>query len=259
MNLGALAGAGFAVGAVYAAAHARVSWLDRARTTSTTRTRSEVFASFAAGCLLVASVQPLVDVLHLSRLELFLALWSLCFVIGFLLIAIEAAVFTAGPAPLRPVHLLGALGLTAVASGIVAALVEPAATGSLVQNFQRSVASLGTGQWWLRIALAAVVYMVAYCVLGSITWYFVKPYYDDPKLGLKLRVPGGKVIITLQLGRGLAATLALLPLIVSVGIERAVWWPQMALALAMVGAVVPLVNAHDWPLRLRIAHALEID
>ena len=44
----------------------------------------------------------------------------------------------------------------------------------------------------LNVAAAAIAYMVAYCVLGTIAWRFVREFYTDPVHGLHLRVSSAR-------------------------------------------------------------------
>jgi len=110
----------------------------------------------------------------------------------------------------------------------------------------------------LLVCGAAIAYMVAYCVLGSMAWRFIGPYYTDPAHGLRLRVPSAAVILPLQVGRGLVATTVLLPFLLSATEQDLQWWLGLSVSLALVAAVVPLLNARDWPCYLRLVHGIEI-
>jgi hypothetical protein len=104
----------------------------------------------------------------------------------------------------------------------------------------------------------AGLYTVLYVALGSATWPFVREYYRDPKHGLALCVPTGRVIIGLQMVRGLATAFVLTPLMAAAPAPDATWWVRLALLLAAVMAIGPLIMATRWPRRLRWAHAIEI-
>jgi len=108
------------------------------------------------------------------------------------------------------------------------------------------------------VAYTAITYMVAYCVIGSATWPFVRHHYEDPASPLSLRVPSGATIVPLQLARGLVATLVVLPLLASSSLEGLEAWPHLALTTTVTCALVPMLLVANWPGRLRLAHALEI-
>lgn len=213
---------------------------------------------FVTGCLLGLAAYPLVRTLSLSRGGLFLALLGLYYCVGFLLSAIEAIVFSSGPSPIRARDLLGALVMAGLCAGTATLVMSPAASGSLLGNLERWFELRGVQESLLRLALAAVAYMVAYCVIGSITWHFVRPYYEDPRYGLALRVPGARVILPMQLARGLGVTLMFLPFIAATSSQGVHEYLLLSSALALTAGVVPLVSAVAWPTFLRVAHGIEI-
>ena len=222
------------------------------------RTRPRWGASFMSGSLLALVTHPLVGSLRLSPAGLGVALWLLFFVVGFLLSMIEAVVFTEGPSSIGMRDVGGAAVISAVAAVVAALVMKPASPGSVVENLRRWVEAFGWTECALRVVLMAVAFMVAYNVIGSLTWPFVRPYYTDPKHGLRLRIPRAGVIIPLQVGRGLIAAIALAPLIASSTTQGMTWWGQFSLALAVTAGVVPLLNAVAWPIYLRVAQGVEI-
>lgn len=121
--------------------------------------------------------------------------------------------------------------------------------------------STRSGTQLLPIVYSSLSFMVTYCIVGSATWPFVRKYYDSPNADLALCVPSGKLVIALQLGRGLIATLALVPLVSGLG-ESAVsvrTWGYLALTLSATFAVAPMLAApREWPIRLRVIHGVEI-
>lgn len=214
--------------------------------------------ALAAGGLFVIAARPVVTSLTLTTVDVIVALWLLLFVFGFLLSMIEAAAFSAGPSPITARHVLGAV----VASGFVATvaglLMRTPSDLSLTANLSVWVGRYGAANLLLRLLGTAVAFMVAYCVIGSATWPFVRQYYTDPSFGLRLQIPRGPVIIALQLARGLVAALALVPLLASTSAQGFDWWWRFALALAVTSGVIPLLLATGWPMRLRVVHAIEI-
>lgn len=77
-------------------------------------------------------------------------------------------------------------------------------------------------------------------------------------MGLKLRVPSGPVVILLQMTRGFVTALALVPLAAAVPTADTSWWLKLSLLLAAVMAIAPLLMATNWPVKLRVTHAIEI-
>jgi hypothetical protein len=104
----------------------------------------------------------------------------------------------------------------------------------------------------------AALYTVLYVALGSATWPFVRDYYRNPQHGLALCVPTGRVIIGLQMARGLATTIVLTPLMAAAPTPDAAWRVRLSLLLVAVMAIGPLIMATRWPRRLRWIHAIEI-
>lgn len=204
------------------------------------------------------AVGPLIASLHLSTHWLILALWLLLFVLGFLLSMIEAKAFADGPSPVRVRHVFGAMVASAVVALVTGLLIKAPSPGSLSVNLGQWVDTFEWHGLALRLLGTAVAFMVAYCVIGSVTWRFVRPFYEDPKLGLRLRIPSGPLVVLLQLGRGLLAILALAPLIASSSAHGFDWWARFALALAVTSGVIPLLGAADWPKYLRVVHGVEI-
>jgi hypothetical protein len=215
-------------------------------------------ASFLSGCLFALAGRPLIASLHLSTHWLILSLWLLLFVLGFLLSMIEARAFTDGPSPVRVRDVIGAMAASAVAASVAGCLIKAPSPGSLSVNLEQWIDTFGWTGLVVRLLGAAVAFMVAYCVIGSVAWRFVRPFYADPKLGLRLRIPSGRLVVLLQLGRGLLAVVALAPLIASLSAHGFDWWARFAFALAVTSGVIPLLGAAGWPTYLRIVHGVEI-
>ncbi len=209
----------------------------------------------------VLAIAPLVCVVNLDRPGLLIACTAYFVVFGFLLHAIESLFYFAKR--IWTVRLfLGGL-LTFICVGIVASLLIPRSIDEEVDL----VTAIKT--WWsaeshnavFDIAYSSIAFMVNYCVIGSATWPFVRKYYENPDSLLGLRVPPGRVIIALQLGRGFLATIALIPLITGLGnhAPHVSTWGYLAVSLSVTFGIMPMVMApKDWPLRLRILHGIEI-
>jgi hypothetical protein len=171
---------------------------------------------------------------------------------------IEAVAFSAGPRPIRGRHVLGAMGASAIAAVAAGLVIRAPSESSLTENLANWIAGYSVANLSIRLLGTAVAFMVAYCVIGAVAWRFVRHYYTDDSFGLRLRVPRGPVIIVLQLGRGILAVLALIPLLASSSAHGFDWWWRFAFALAVTGGVIPLLGATGWPTKLRVTHAVEI-
>lgn len=182
--------------------------------------------------------------------------YFLCF--GFILHAIES-LFYFKERILGSREWIGGT-LMFLAIGLVAAMVIPVDQSG---GFQANLSA-----WFAEhkypgflIAYATLTFMVTYCVIGSATWPFVRSYYDDPDSSFSLCVPSGRLVIGLQIFRGLLATLAVLPLLAAIDAQTSfVWvWLSLLISTSYTFAIAPMLQAPDnWPLRLRVIHAIEI-
>jgi len=211
-----------------------------------------------SGMLLGLGVIPLCGSLQLSPLWITAVFWLYILVFGFVLSFIEAAVFTAGPSPIRKSDLCGAVLASGLVAGVLAGFATTNQTGSPLAAIEAHVLEVGYAALIGRIALAATAFMVIYNVVGTSTWPFVRRYYTDGSPGLRLRIPKPGVIIPLQLARGLLATLVLLPILLTCPARGFEGWALIALAVGLTSGVVPCMNAPGWPIYLRAVHAVEI-
>ncbi len=212
----------------------------------------------AAVAIVVAAI-PMYLSAQLSFLDIWLSLWAIIFVVGFALIALEGAFFMQSPEIHRISQFVVAFIATGVMAAIAAALVSSNSLEFTLADKCRVLLAERSGKdWIIRFIGVAGLYTFVYVAIGSATWPFVRKYYENPNNGLALRVPGARVIIPLQMVRGLFTTTALVPLIAAIPASDTVWWFRLSLLLAAVMAIGPLVMATRWPARLRLAHAIEI-
>ena len=213
----------------------------------------------AAAVAIVAAAIPMYLSTQLSFLDTWLSLWMIMFVVGFALIALEGAFFLKSP----EIHRISQFVVGFIATGVMAAIVA-ALVGSnsleftLVEKCRVLLAERSGTDWIKRIIGVAGLYTFVYVAIGSATWAFVREYYENPNYGLALLVPGGRVIIFLQMVRGLLTTMALVPLIAAIPAFDTVWWFRLSVFLAAIMAIGPLIMATRWPARLRLTHANEI-
>lgn len=220
-------------------------------------TRIATLTPVAIGAHL-AAFAPLGLHLDLDLMGTFLACLAYFLLFSFGLSAIESLFFFER-SPVRIRHWLGGATLSMAMAGIAAPMFASDG-GQPVSTALRNWCNLHEQTPWLALCYAAVSFMVIYCLIGTATWPFVKPFYSGPKSQLNLRVPSGRVVILLQLFRGSLATLAILPLLS--GLESAAdginIWAALALTLSITSGILPMLWINAWPTRLRVIHGVEI-
>lgn len=212
----------------------------------------------AAMATYLMTLAPLVVGIGLDGSGCFLACFAYFAVFGFALSGIESWFFFEGGGPVRLRHWIGGFAMAAVNAGVATLLFSDTEGASLADAvaswFDRQGADV-----WLRLGYSAISFMVVYCVVGSATWPFVKDYYQGPNATLQLKVPSGRVIIPLQVVRGVLATAAMLPLLAGLGSGGEITtWLALFLTLAFTSGILPMVSVEDWPTRLRVIHGIEI-
>lgn len=213
----------------------------------------------AAIAITISAAIPLYQSASISFLDAWLSLWLVFYVIGFALIALEGSFFMEQPEIQHARQYIGALIATSAMAAITAAIVgSKTLEFTLLEECRELFSQRTLWDWCQRALVASVLYTLSYVAIGMATWPFVRSYYEDPKHGLKLRVPSGAVVVALQMTRGLLTALTLVPLIASIPPSGTAWWLQLSLLLAAVMAVSPLLMASKWPAMLRLAHAIEI-
>jgi hypothetical protein len=181
---------------------------------------------------------------------LLLAVSMLNFLEGFFF----TTVVTGGYANIFVTTASGSAGLAI----LLALLYRPAAE-------ERTLASSAAGvlrrrsrwAWLWRIAAAGVLFALVYVTIGALIAPLVLPFYTDSSLNLL--VPDfWRVIVPLQLVRGLLFTLTILPLLWTLRGSRwalALW---VGLALAALIGWAPMIQASFMSPLQRTIHGLEI-
>jgi hypothetical protein len=215
--------------------------------------------SMAAAVAIVVAAIPMYLSPQLSFWDTWLSLWTIVFVVGFALIALEGAFFMQSP----EIHRISQFVVAFIATGVMAAIAAVLVSSNsleftLADKCRVLLAERSSKDWIMRFSGVVGIYTFVYVAIGSATWPFVREYYENPNNGLALRVPSGRVVISLEMVRGLLTTMALVPLIAAIPASDRVWWFRLSLLLAAIMAVGPLVITTRWPARLRVAHAIEI-
>ncbi len=110
----------------------------------------------------------------------------------------------------------------------------------------------------LRLVGAGATYVGVHGVIGMSAWPLLRKYYEDPALGLALRIPSPRVMLPFQIARGIVAVFALWPWMVLVPLDGPVDWLALALTMTITTGLVPLLSMTSWPTLLRLWHAIEI-
>ena len=199
-------------------------------------------APIVATVTVVAAAMPMYLSPQLSFWDTWLSLWTIVFLVGFALIALEGAFFMRSPEIHRISQFVVAFIATGVMAAITAALVSSNSLEFTLADKCRVLLAERSGKdWAMRFAGVAGLYTFVYVAIGSATWPFIRGYYEDPSNGLALRVPGGQVIIVLQLVRGLLTTLALVPLIAAIPASDTGWW------FSRGAGTIPIRRSASWP------------
>jgi hypothetical protein len=163
---------------------------------------------------------------------------------------IESAVFTtAGGFTTMVLFFIIPCALIAVA----AVLLIKHAKGPTISTV---FADRPVSRWWWRAVLAWLSFPVIYLFFGMLIYPLVRNVYEAPDSGLV--VPGWSVVLRTVLLRSLLFLLVAIPILRSWTRSR----PGLVLALGiaftgMVG-LVGLVQAHWWPISMRLVHSVEI-
>lgn len=215
--------------------------------------------TFLSGIVIGLTLGPLSARLALPIAERAGVLFVALFVLNSLINVIEALFFTTIPATEQVQGLLTAAVGHAGLAVLLALCFQPASVDRGLLTALREILSQRQGTSWVwRFGLAGLLYLPIYFFFGFLIYPIVRPYYENPALGLDLAVPGFEVILPLEVGRGLLFVLAVFPLIAV--LRRARWslalW--LGMTIAVLGAVTPMLQASWFPLTMRLVHGLEI-
>ena len=213
----------------------------------------------AALALLAASALPSALGSDAGTLQIAVALTSVFFVLGFVLNVLEGRLFSSTPLPIGPVQFVAALACAAVAALVVGILAGHAGGGAPWSlRLERWLGDRSYAGGVLRLAGAGATYVGVHGVVGVLAWPLLRKYYEDPALGLALRIPPPRVMLPFQVVRGIAGVFALLPWLLLVPLGGVGDWLALALTMAVTTGLVPLISMTSWPIALRLWHAVEI-
>jgi len=218
-----------------------------------------LLTTFLAGGVIGLTLGPLSTRLTLPTAQRAGLLFFVIFLLNSLLSVIEALFFTTTPAAEYLYTLVtSAIGHAGLAV-LLSLLFRPTSVeGGLLTALRETLSRRRWTSWAWRFGLAGLLYLPAYFFFGMLIYPFVRVYYEDPSLGLNLAVPGFEVILPLEVARGLLFVLTVFPLIAVLRCSRrslALW---LAMVIAVLGAVAPMLQAAWFPLTMRVVHGLEI-
>jgi hypothetical protein len=110
--------------------------------------------------------------------------------------------------------------------------------------------------WWWRIILAWLSFPVIYYFFGMIIYPMVRNTYEAPDSGLAL--PSGDVVLRTVLLRSLLFLLVTIPILRSWTRSRTALAVALGIAFTATVGLVGLVQAHWWPISMRVVHGVEI-
>ncbi|MFW9920277.1 MAG: hypothetical protein ACFFED_11800 [Candidatus Thorarchaeota archaeon] len=145
---------------------------------------------------------------------------------------------------------------TAVAAGVLFK-PEGEVTGfrDMKNQFFNNFTSSSFG---LRFILASVLWMGIYFVFGSIVAPLVLPYYTAPGSPFNLVLPSIEVILSLQTLRGFIYTIGVLPLVISLDIDKRGLAFIMISLLYIGGALAVFIISEQFAVFLRVIHGIEL-
>jgi len=212
---------------------------------------------YLSGVVLAAAFVPVALFGPSTTAGLFGVIAPVLFVVTVLTTWSEALLFVKSPAIQEHAvaNLLGAVfmyGMVAVVLA-VAGRVLKLSTGALVRPARWPIGKAAS-----LIAVCAVAYMVYYLVFGAITYQlFTKTYYPNARADV-LNF-GVSAFWTMQFIRGVLMTLAVVPVIYTLRMER--WQVAIAAGLLMwiAGGLAPLLVHNDLMVAAqRVIHIVEI-
>ncbi|MFQ6059529.1 MAG: hypothetical protein ACE5MB_11695 [Anaerolineae bacterium] len=252
-------GLGFTLATMVGGMVARVIGLPLPAMASRMDPTQALVTTFLAGVVIGLTLGPLSTRLTLPTAERAGLLFVVIFVLNSLINVIEALFFTTIPAAEQLYGLVtSAIGHVGLAVPL-ALLFRPASVErGLLTALQETLSQRRWTSWAWRFGLAGLLYVPTYFFFGMLIYPLVRPYYEDPALGLSLALPGFEVILPLEVGRGLLFVLTVFPLIAVLRRPRRSLAFWLGMTIAVLGAVTPMLQAGWLPLTMRLVHGLEI-
>ncbi|MFX1369392.1 MAG: hypothetical protein ACFFAY_12410 [Promethearchaeota archaeon] len=222
---------------------------------------------FAIGTVITASLYGFVlyylnTSIPLGRKARILMTWMAVYVIQMFNPVLEGIFFTT--------QFVGQpeLAFGAVIFGLILTLPTALAAGLLfypkgeITSFNQLRREYITGwtssQFAIRFIVASMMWLVIYYTIGSIIAPLVLPYYTDGSVGYNLALPAVEIVILLQTIRGFIYVLSVLPIVISVNLNKKTLAIILVALLYIAGALAVFVISEQFPVFLRIVHGIEL-
>ncbi|MFW9800975.1 MAG: hypothetical protein ACFFD9_11105, partial [Candidatus Thorarchaeota archaeon] len=115
-----------------------------------------------------------------------------------------------------------------------------------------------SSQFAVRFIIASMLWLVIYYTIGTIIAPLVLPYYTDGSVGYDLMLPAAEIVILLQTVRGFIYVLSVLPILISVKLDKEPLAIILVALLYIAGALAVFVISERFPAFLRIVHGIEL-
>ncbi len=226
-----------------------------------------VSLGFAIGTVITAILYGIVlyymnTNISLGRKARILITWIAVYVIQMLNPVLEGIFFTT-QFEAQPELAFGAvvfgLVLTLPIALVAAVLFSPkGAITSFDQLRKEYFTGWTSTQFAARFIIASMLWLVIYYTIGSIIAPLVLPYYTDGSVGYDLNLPSIEVVILLQTIRGFIYVLSVLPIVISVNLDKKSLGMVLVSLLYIAGALAVFVISDQFPVFLRIVHGIEL-
>lgn len=206
-----------------------------------------------SGALMAAAYVPLARFGPKSWVSQFGMIFLSMFVVAGVCTASEAAMFLPGQSVVAWRNLQGAFGMYLIAAAWLAVLAKVL---KLTEDSGASPDHRSGMQAVAGVFASGFAYVLLYLVFGSIAFFmFTKQYYPQ---GEQMARSFGIWLWVIQLGRGILMTVAVLPMIYTLRMQR---WPAAlasGILLWVVGGLALLVVPMGMVPMQRFAHIVEI-
>ncbi len=115
-----------------------------------------------------------------------------------------------------------------------------------------------SSQFAVRFIIASMLWLVIYYTIGTIIAPLVLPYYTDGGVGYDLTLPTAEIVILLQTVRGFIYVLSILPIVISVKLDKRSLAIALVALLYIAGALAVFVISEQFPVFLRVIHGIEL-
>ncbi|MFW9770166.1 MAG: hypothetical protein ACFFEM_15210 [Candidatus Thorarchaeota archaeon] len=223
--------------------------------------------SFAVGTVITAVLYAFAlyymnTKIPLGRKFRILITWIAVYVIQMLNPVLEGIFFTTqfeGQPELAFGAVVFGLVLTLPTALVAGVLFNPEGTISSFGQLRKEYLGNWTpSQFVVRFIIASMLWLVIYYTIGTIIAPLVLPYYTGGSVGYDLALPAVEIVIILQTVRGFIYVTSVLPIVISVKLDRKSLAIILVALLYIAGALAVFVISDQFPVFLRIVHGIEL-